>query len=519
MSLAVTPRSVPAAGALAQVAVALLYLPLLGSLPLIDVDEGAFSEATREMLANGDWLSTTLNGQPRFDKPILIYWLQAASVSLFGLNEFALRLPSALAALGWFEAIRRFAAPRLGLSTATLAMWAAATSLGVLMIGRAATADALLNLLLALALFDAWRHLEGGGRAPLLRMYALIALGVLTKGPIAVLVPLAVTLLYCMSAGRLRDWLRAATDLRGWAVFLLLAAPWYAYAFAVHGQAFWDGFFVRHNLQRFEGTLEGHGGSLLYYVIAVPLLLLPWTGALLTALGSVRRVWAEPLARFLWLWALFVIAFFSVSGTKLPHYALYGATPLFLLVARQLESPTRSWFALAWPTVALLLAAVLPWLLPLAAARTTDPRAALHAELLSAAGNAAGPLYYAVIGVALLGWLGVLAYRRLTPAATMAIGAGLVAVALVAAAIPLAGELLAGPVKRAALVARGLDGPMVQWNFHVPSVSVYRGRETPARPPQPGELAITRADRLPADAPVDVLFRERGVLLVRRRTP
>src|SRR4051812_4569086 len=77
-----------------------LLLPLLwqlGGTPLFDVDEGAFSEATREMLASGDWLHTTLNGAPRFDKPIGVYWLQALSVSLFGLGEFALRLPSVLA--------------------------------------------------------------------------------------------------------------------------------------------------------------------------------------------------------------------------------------------------------------------------------------------------------------------------------------------------------------------------------------------------------------------------------------
>src|SRR6202008_2375415 len=68
--------------ATALLAAALLLIPALGLAPLFDVDEGAFGEATRELLASGDWLSTTLNGAPRFDKPILVYWLQAASVSL-----------------------------------------------------------------------------------------------------------------------------------------------------------------------------------------------------------------------------------------------------------------------------------------------------------------------------------------------------------------------------------------------------------------------------------------------------
>ena len=74
-----------------------LLLVGLGRAPLFDVDEGAFSEATREILSSADWGHTTLHGADRFDKPIGVYWLQAASASVFGLNEWAVRLPSALA--------------------------------------------------------------------------------------------------------------------------------------------------------------------------------------------------------------------------------------------------------------------------------------------------------------------------------------------------------------------------------------------------------------------------------------
>jgi len=136
------------------IAAALLLVPALGLPPLFDVDEGAFGEATREMLASGDWLSTTLNGAPRFDKPILIYWLQAASATAFGLNEFSLRLPSALAALAWIGAIGRFASSRRDAETGALAAWIAASCIGVVVIAHAATADALLNAFLAAAMLD-----------------------------------------------------------------------------------------------------------------------------------------------------------------------------------------------------------------------------------------------------------------------------------------------------------------------------------------------------------------------------
>ena len=126
----------------------------LGLSPLFDLDEGAFSEATREMLERGDFVTTYLNGTPRFDKPILIYWLQAFSVSLFGLQEWALRLPSALAASLWTLAVFSFTRPRFGQTAAVAAAAMTASALAVTVIGRAATADAVFNLLVALSMFD-----------------------------------------------------------------------------------------------------------------------------------------------------------------------------------------------------------------------------------------------------------------------------------------------------------------------------------------------------------------------------
>jgi hypothetical protein len=500
------------------IAAALLLVPALGLSPLFDVDEGAFGEATREMLASGDWLSTTLNGAPRFDKPILIYWLQAASVGALGLNEFALRLPSALAALAWIGTIGRFASSRLDGETGALAAWIAASCIGVAVIAHAATADALLNALLAAAMLDAWRHLEDADRGALRRMYVWIGLGVLTKGPIAVLIPVAVTLLYALTSGRLRDWRKAAFDPVGWLLLAAIVAPWYGYALHRHGRAFIDGFFLKHNLQRFSGTLEGHSGSLAYYVVAVPLLLLPWTGLLGPALRALRGDWHVGLNRYLWLWFGFVFVFFSASGTKLPHYALYGLTPLFILMAEHRAGAGSA--RLARLTAGLLLASLplLPWLADRWAAGANEPRAAYYMALARHALQAAPWSFYAITGGAAAFGIAALFVSRWPSWRRLAIAAGLMTLALETAVAPWLGDVVSGPVKRAAQFVASRRENVVQWNLNVPSFSVYRGRITESRPPHAGELAITRADRLPAGARVDVLFSEAGVMVVRPAT-
>ena len=486
----------------------------LGGAPLFDVDEGAFSEATREMFERGEFLSTYLNGEPRFDKPILIYWLQALGYLLFGASEWAFRLPSALAAACWSYASWAFARERFGANTALAALAVAATALGPFAIGRAATADALLNLLIALALFDAWRHLESGRRAPLLRSFVWIGLGVLTKGPIAVLVPGAVTFLYCATRGEWKLWARTVFDPVGLAILAVLVIPWYAAALIIHGQAFIDGFIFKHNVARFTGTLEGHAGSLFYYVLAVPLLLLPWTGPLLASLRHARADWATGARRFLWLWAAFVVVFFSLSGTKLPHYALYGATPLFLLIAAHRNTLQRAWLHLAAPTAFLLLLPLLPLVFRLLSASTAG-NAYYRAQLSLALGEA-GLVYYLVTLGALALWL-VLALRW--KAATwlkLTAGAAIQVVALGLVVVPWIGAVLQGPVKEAGLRAKALDEPVVAWRFTAPSFSVYREAVTPDRPPEAGELALARVDRVPADG-YETLYSRGGVALVRRQ--
>ncbi|MDD3354065.1 glycosyltransferase family 39 protein [Zoogloea sp.] len=490
------------------------YLLCLGGAPLFDVDEGAFSEATREMFERNDFLFTYLNGAPRFDKPIFVYWLQSLGYLIFGVSEWAFRLPSALAAIAWSYATYFFARKRVGEDAALIALAVAATALGPFAIGRAATADGLLNCLLALTLFDVWRHLESGARAPLLRAFLWIGLGALTKGPVALVVPGTVSLLYCASRGEWARWAKMVFNPLGLLLLVAIVAPWYAYAYVLHGQDFIDGFILRHNVQRFSGSLEGHGGSAFYYLIAVPLLLLPWSGLFFAALGKLKAGLGVPLQRFLWIWFGFVLVFFSLSGTKLPHYVLYGCTPLFILIGLAARDLRRVWPHLLAPGLLFLLFPLLPKLFDaLSRSQLGD---GFYRAQLSRALETADTLYIGATVGGLTLWLAVMFFCRLRPSTRLVLTAALQVVLLAGVVVPYAGNLAQGPVKAAGLKARELGEDVVFWRFTTaPSFSVYRQAVTVKADPKPGQLALTRIDRLPPDRPVETVFQQGGVALVR----
>lgn len=489
---------------------------LLGRAPLFDVDEGAFGQATLEMFQRGDFLSTYLNGVPRHDKPILVYWLQAAAVVAFGPSEFALRLPSAVCASVWTLLTFLFARRCFELRQALLAAAMLGTSLGVYIIGRAATADALLNLLIAASMFAAWLHLDTGRRSWLYATFAAIALGFLAKGPVAVLVPLAVTLLFCALRRDLRSWARAAFDWRGLLLFVAIAAPWYAIVFVKQGSAFFEGFFLRHNLARFGGPLQGHAGSLVYYFPIVLAWTLPFTALLEPVVRRTRAIWRDDLQLYLLLWFAFVFVFFSLSGTKLPHYVLYGLTGLVLLMAAHAHELESRFRALAPAAGLFLVLLLLPWAIKLALPHVPD---AYYREALSNADAYFSPGYFLFIGGALV--LTVLA--MLEPRVQLAhklVAAGLLSVlALSAFVVPVGAGLQQEPIKEAALLSRERGFSPILWRLNAPSFSVYRGQPTVDRKPQPGDVVLTRAQLLP-ELPgngYEVLYEKNGIALVRIR--
>jgi 4-amino-4-deoxy-L-arabinose transferase-like glycosyltransferase len=511
--LAARSALAPAAPAL-LVAVA-LYFGLffrLGAFPLFDVDEGAFSEATREMLERGDFVTTWLNGQPRFDKPILIYWLQAASVSLLGLTEFALRLPSALASTAWILAIMAFVRREAGGPAGYAAAFIAATTLGITIIGRGAIADALLNLFLALAMFDIYRYMIEPRVLYRRRAWLWMALGMLAKGPVALLIPAAVSFAALGLHGRLRSWLKALRDPVGWLILLAVAGPWYLLEYRQQGQAFIDGFFLHHNVERFAQPLQGHRGGYLYYLPVALLLLLPHTGLFLHALRGIRRLRASPLDSFLWCWFLFVLVFFSFARTKLPHYLIYGLTPMFVLMALHRQAIASRVLAFAPPLLMLGFIAALPVLAQRLAPRMPN----LYLREMLSRGEVFGPAWQHA-AVALLLAVLALALMPRTPIWPRLAGSALIcSFAVAGLALPAVAALQQEPVREAALLARAAGLPVRTWQFNVPSFSLYRGAVTErAEALHKGDVILIRSDELARLGDVQVLYRKGGVVLAR----
>jgi 4-amino-4-deoxy-L-arabinose transferase-like glycosyltransferase len=503
---------------LTMAAVLASFFWMLGTPPLFDVDEGAFSQATLEMFQRGDFLSTYLNGEPRYDKPILVYWLQALGVALIGPSEWAFRLPSAICATLWalitYLFVRRFYGPERGLLAAVVL----ATSLGVFIIDRAATADALLNVLIAASMLGAWLHLSTGRRAWLYATHAAIGLGVLAKGPIAILVPFAVTVIFCWLRRDLRTWARAVFDWRALLLLIAIAAPWYIAILMKEGRAFIDGFILKHNVGRFSGPVSGHAGSLLYYFPVLVLLTLPFTGLIVPVALRIRALWRDDLQAYLLIWFAFVFVFFSVSGTKLPHYLLYGYTGLAILMAVQ-GTEVKSALWLLAPVLGFFVALIgLPYGLTFAKDHVRD---AFYAEVLAASLQYFDVVYFAFLAVMCALVLYAMVEQR-TPFARKLMVFGLASVAsLSSLVVPILGFAQQSAIKEAALIVRSRDMPAVMWRLNAPSFSVYRGAPTPSREPRPGEVVVTRSDRLrelPSTLPYDLLYSKRGIVLARIRS-
>ena len=339
------PGPAPAAG----LAVFFLALSLFvaSRSTLWDRDEPRFARTSSEMAASRNYLVPTFGGAVRPDKPILVYWLQCISIRIFGRSEVAIRFWSAAAAAGaglaTWEIGRTLFTPAVGLR----AMAVLLTSPLLLLEAGAATADALLLLCTTAAMLAVARVLRGPARAlDFLLFSAAAALGLLTKGPVGLAIPV-------LSAGTILAFGRREVASRGRLAGLLLLASaaslavflaWFLPADRAAGGLLWKEGFGRHVAGRMLHPMEGHGGPMLltlpYYLPVVLLGFSPW---LLFLPVAIRDLAAGNLGGdrgriFLAAWIVPNFLLFSLVATKLPHYVLPVFPALALAVGAEIEA-------------------------------------------------------------------------------------------------------------------------------------------------------------------------------------
>ena len=486
----------------------------IGAVPLFDEDEGAYAQVTQEMLQSGDMLTPRLGGELFFHKPPMIYWTQALCVTLLGPSELAFRLPSAVASLAWVLLLFLFVRRHLNQQTAGLAVFFLVTAMQISLITRAAIADALLNLFVTLAMFALYDYSQTPQKRYILTAYISMALGFMTKGPIAVAIPVVVSGLFFILRRDLATWLRIMFNPVGWAVFLAIALPWYLALVKQYGWHFIREIFLVHNLGRFRSPMEGHSGSVAYYVPVVLIGLMPFTTFLVRAVSRMRATLKDPLDQFLWLWFAFVFVLFSLAGTKLHHYVIYGYVPLIIFMARAADRdrPKRDlWFVLP---VMLMLAVFFclkdlsQWALP----GIQDSFARL---VISEALPEFGAQYRIMVGLAAAGIALTAVVPAIRSVPRIVITGCLFFALTTGLVVPRIADILQGPVKTAALMAKAQNLEVVMWKMNYPSFHVYYGRPALRRRPVPGDVIITKADKLDRIASHDVLFQKYGIVLTR----
>jgi 4-amino-4-deoxy-L-arabinose transferase-like glycosyltransferase len=482
----------------------------LGHLPLFDLDEGAFSQATREMFYRGDFLSTYLNGEPRYDKPILTYWLQAISISLFGPSEFAFRLHSALSASLWSLSIVLFTGRISTARTGYIAGIIMAGAAGIGIIGKAATADALLNLFLAGGLFCLYLYLTESKRHFLILAAACAGFGFITKGPFALLMLAVVSLLFSLWSGRFRLWLGMFRQPAAWATFLLIGAPWYLVLYLKQGTGFFENFLGTHNVGRFVSAMEGHQGYWWYYLPVILLIAFPFGFLFIRPLARFRQLIASDIGKFLLIWCLFVLIFFSFAATKLPHYMIYGMTPLFILAALFLDEKPGLFSVYLSLLLMIALMLALPSLIEHFLPSIQDP------SVVSALENPQRyfPADYYLTLLLLAAFCLLMLFSNHWPRQGRLLIGGIIGVYLISdLLLPLAAKIQQTPIKQAGLIAAKYDNPAVMWHLNTPSFSVYSNRVVPNRRPEAGELVLTKTRYLDQLKGYEILYQSNGIAL------
>jgi 4-amino-4-deoxy-L-arabinose transferase-like glycosyltransferase len=317
---------------------AAVYLFTTTTRGIIDYDEGYYAQAAKEMAMTGNWVTPYVNGIRFLEKPPFLYWVTAVSFKLFGINEFALRLPTAVAVLVLVWIVMLIARRLAGNQAALIAGLSASFSAGTYIFTRETLHDIWLVLFVALAMyaFVVWYLDPQNSRRPALLFYVAIAGAFMCKSLIGVAFPIGIVIVFFLLSRERPQW-RTIHLLPGGFLFLIVTVPWHWLA-VVQNQGFLNFFFVGEQFLRFLGKREPPvlwSLPLLTFWLLLLVWLFPWTVFLPAAVSWGRKSadkGQRTLVNLVLAWAGVILGFFSISN-RLEHYVLPALPAFSLLIA------------------------------------------------------------------------------------------------------------------------------------------------------------------------------------------
>lgn len=349
----------------AVLATALVSFTFINASPISILDEAKNAEAAREMWASGNYWVPKFNGELRTDKPPLHYYFMLLGFKLFGTTVLGARFFSAVMGFITLLATFGFARRHLGKDVAQTTMLVLVGSFFFMQEFRLAVPDPYLIAFVTLGLFSFYHFYATKKPLYLVLFYFFLALGALSKGPVAIALPGLSVGLFLALQKELKNTFRYYPVL-GLLGIALLVVPWFWQVHLKTDGLWTQGFFFDHNISRFAAPMEGHGGSFLVTWAFVLLGLLPFSFFIPQAfLHSWRERTNAALVFAACVAGVFVL-FFSISSTKLPNYTMPCYAFLALLLGAFFTNKMRSGFS-QWDIISTILLTLLGLALPVAA--------------------------------------------------------------------------------------------------------------------------------------------------------
>jgi 4-amino-4-deoxy-L-arabinose transferase-like glycosyltransferase len=323
---------------------AFLFFFGLAYFGLVGPDEPRYAQVAREMLARHDWITPILGGKAWLEKPIFYYWQTMLVYSLFGVSDWAARLPSAIDAtamvIGVYLFLRRLR-PEVRIDGALMT----ASAAGIIAFARAASMDISLAASFTIALLGWFAWHETGEKKFLAIFYASLGIGMLAKGPVAPALAAVIVLGFAAAKGEW-VWVKRTLWIPGIVLFLAVWLPWYA-AVQMRNPEFFNVFILQHNFARFGTNLYHHPQPFWFYLPVSLVELIPWAAIIVAAIVEIAGSWRtqgrkfaqsqDAFSVFLLIWLVVPILFFSISHSKLPGYILPALPAGTLLVTEFLR--------------------------------------------------------------------------------------------------------------------------------------------------------------------------------------